>query len=78
MSSALVIKITLYEINKMCENNRNSMLLGDPAWQVSPRESLGKLQAYERIVISLRLQQCCQMLSRCKIINNRCLKIGVL
>jgi len=41
--------ISLYEISKICENNRISVLLGDPAWQVAPEESLGKLQAYRHM-----------------------------
>lgn len=59
----------------MCENNGNSMLLGDPAWQISSEESLGKLQVYERIIIGLHLWQ---MLSDTLSVYRRCLEIGVL
>lgn len=51
------------------------MLLGDPAWQISSEESLGKLQVYERIIIGLHLWQ---MLSDTLSVYRRCLEIGVL
>lgn len=61
----------------MCENSRNSMFPGDPAWHISSKESLGKLQVYERIVIVCICSKCYQIPSQYNIINNRCLKIGV-
>lgn len=41
----------------MHENKRNPMFLGDIAWQISPEESLGQLQASKRIVISVHFPQ---------------------
>lgn len=61
----------------MCENNRNSVLLGDPAWQISPKEVWENYKHVREKSSVCICSQCYQILTQ-YIINNRCLKIEVL